>query len=164
MTDDTFIIRDADTDDIFDLAQIWYYGWQDAHAEILPVELAKHRTLESFHERLATSLETVHVASLNGSPLGFSMVKNDELNQLYLSAAARGAGLAARLNRDALNRIRASGFRVGWLVCAIGNLRAARFYEKTGWRRTGTMTHELHTPDGLFPLDVWRYEVDLSAC
>jgi RimJ/RimL family protein N-acetyltransferase len=49
-----------------------------------------------------------------------------------------------------------------WLACAIGNERAARFYEKSGWRRTGTMVSQLETPNGIFPLEVWRYEKRLS--
>jgi hypothetical protein len=42
----------------------------------------------------------------------------------------------------------------------VGNERAARFYEKRGWSR-GTLTSQLDTPEGVFPLDVWRYEKPL---
>ena len=49
-----------------------------------------------------------------------------------------------------------------WLACAIGNERAAKFYEKHGWSRVGNMINQLPTPDGMFPLEVWRYEKDLS--
>ena len=48
--------------------------------------------------------------------------------------------------------------RTGWLACAIGNDRAARFYEKNGWRRTGTIVNDAETLQGPFPLEVWRYE------
>jgi len=51
---------------------------------------------------------------------------------------------------------------VAWLACAIGNERAARFYEKCGWRRVGKMINPLDTPDGVLPLEVWRYEKRLG--
>jgi ribosomal protein S18 acetylase RimI-like enzyme len=90
------------------------------------------------------------------------MLKGDELYQLYVSAEARGTGVAAALIADAEARLAAHGVRTAWLACAIGNDRAARFYEKSGWRRAGTVVSELDTPAGIFRLDVWRYEKDLA--
>ena len=51
-----------------------------------------------------------------------------------------------------------SGFATVWLACAIGNDRAARFYEKCGWVRARTQVNRLETPDGVFEFEVWRYE------
>jgi hypothetical protein len=48
------------------------------------------------------------------------------------------------------------------LACAIGNEQAARFYEKCGWHRAGTMINNLDTTEGVFPLEVWRYEKRLK--
>lgn len=144
--------------EIEDLARIWSEGWQDAHLRILPAELARHRTLESFGARLREALETVRVAGAPGAALGFSMVRGDELYQLYVAAHARGTGIAAALLTDAEARLAAGGVATAWLACAIGNVRAARFYEKHDWRRVRTTTIELPLPDGVFPLDVWRYE------
>lgn len=155
-------IRTAIIDEIEPLAQLWYDGWQDAHEKILPVELKRLRTLESFRERLANRLPDLRTAGPEGAPQGLAIIKQDELYQLYVSAAARGAGLAARLTVDVLDRIRANGHHRAWLACAIGNERAARFYEKSGWRRRGTMTSQLPTAEGVFPLDVWRYEIALG--
>lgn len=152
-------VRNALASETDALARIWFDGWQDAHADILPAELARLRTLDSFKDRLGASLGTVRVVGPDGQPLGFSMVKGDELYQLYVLAGARGTGAAAALVQDVLRQFRETGVRTGWLACAIGNERAARFYEKSGWRRVRTMTSQLPTPDGLFPLDVWRYEI-----
>lgn len=151
-------IRNAETSEIALLARLWYDGWQDAHAKILPAELKRLRTLKSFEERLKDLLTDTRVAGEVDKPLGFCIAKDDELYQLYVSAEARGSGLAAALIKDAEERFRENGVETAWLACAIGNDRAARFYEKSGWRRAETMTNKLETPEGEFLLEVWRYE------
>jgi ribosomal protein S18 acetylase RimI-like enzyme len=153
--------RAAATGELDYLARLWYDGWQDAHARILPAELARYRTLDSFRQRLDAAIATVRVAGPSGSPLGFCMVREDEFYQLYVAAAARGTTMASTLLGDGETRLAADGVLTAWLACAIGNERAARFYAKHGWRRTGIVTSQRETPDGPFPLDVWRYEKDL---
>jgi len=58
--------------------------------------------------------------------------------------------------------VRPAEVETAWLTCAIGNMRAARFYEKCGWQRVGTMINPLDTTAGIFPLEVWRYEKQLG--
>jgi ribosomal protein S18 acetylase RimI-like enzyme len=154
-------VRAAEPGEIGSLARIWYEAWQDAHARILPAELARHRTLESFRERLEAALPSVRVVGEPGEPVGFCMIKDDELYQLFVSSPARGSGVAASLLVDAEVRLARRGVATAWLACAIGNERAARFYEKCGWHRAGTVVSQLETPSGIFPLDVWRYEKQL---
>lgn len=154
-------IRNAESREIGRLAKLWYDGWQDAHATILPAELARLRTLKSFAERLEQHHSQVRTAGEIGDPLGFCICKDDEIYQLYVSAAARGTGLAAKLMNDAENQFRKNGITTAWLACAIGNERAARFYEKAGWTRVGEMTNRLETPAGEYLLNTWRYEKDL---
>jgi len=154
-------IRDAKLSEIGQLEKIWYDGWQDAHAQILPAELARQRTLESFGERLRASFAGVRVVGPADTPVGFYMLKGDELYQFYVSSQARGSGVATALIVDAENRLAESGVRTARLGCAIGNDRAARFYEKRGWQRTGIVTEQLEVPNGSFALDVWRYEKSL---
>jgi GNAT superfamily N-acetyltransferase len=67
------------------------------------------RTLESFRERLAAALSETRVAGPKGAPLGLCILKRDELNQLYVSAEARGAGVAAALLADAESILAARG-------------------------------------------------------
>ena len=155
-------VRAAEPTEVDHLARLWFDGWQDAHLEILPAELRRFRTLDSFRDRLHAALPHVRVVGPGGAPVGFTIVKDDELYQLYVSAAARGTGVAAALIADAETRIAQSGADTGWLACAIGNDRAARFYEKHGWRRVGEVINQLDTPEGIFPLSVWRYEKHLS--
>ena len=151
-------VRDAEPSEIPRLAQLWLDAWHDAHAALVPAELLALRTLPGFTERLRRMLPDLRVVGPAGDPCGFSCVRNDELDQLFVAATARGTGAAAALLRDAEARLAAAGVVVAWLSCAIGNERAARFYEKWGWRRTGTMISRPETAAGPFPLEVWRYE------
>lgn len=155
-------VRGAEEAEIDQLAKVWHDAWRDAHERILPADLARHRTLESFRERIRDALPRVRVVGAAGAPEGFCIVHGDELYQLFVSAASRGSGVAASLIADAEARLAASGVRTAWLACAIGNERAARFYEKHGWRRVGTMISQLDTPAGEYLLEVWRYEKVLS--
>ncbi len=155
-------VRDAAASEIDRLAKIWSDGWQDAHAKLLPAELARLRTLSSFRERIAAALGRVRVVGPLDEPIGFSMIKGAELYQLYVAAQARGSRVAAVLLLDAETRLREAGVLTAWLTCAIGNERAARFYEKHGWIRTGTVLADLEVASGTFPLEVWRYEKPLQ--
>lgn len=154
-------VREAEKGEIDGLAKIWYEGWHDAHARIVPAELTRLRTFDNFRERLLTALPNIRVVGPPGAPLGFCVVKDNELYQLFVSAEARGTGVAAALIADAEARLSESGVETAWLACAIGNDRAARFYEKSGWRRVRKMINYAETSSGVFPLEVWRYEKSL---
>jgi GNAT superfamily N-acetyltransferase len=152
-------VGNAVAEDIEVLAQIWMEGWADAHDGLLPWELRHQRTLPGFRQRLVDGLGSTSVAVAGGKPVGFAMIKQDELDQLYVARNARGTGAALRLVSAALDQIRQAGHRRAWLACAIGNHRAARFYEKAGWTLAGVVTIRLDTADGDVPLEVWRYEI-----
>jgi GNAT superfamily N-acetyltransferase len=156
-------VRTAEETEVDHLAQLWYDAWRDAHALIVPPELARARTLESLRERMRASLPGVRVVGPPGAPVGFYMLKDDELHQLFVAAAARGTGAAAILIGDAEGQLSDKGVATAWLACAIGNERAARFYEKSGWRRAGNFVSRLELPDGTLLMEVWRYEKDLRA-
>ena len=124
--------------------------------------LIRLRTLENFRLRIQEALPTVRVVGPSGAPVGFCIVKDAELYQLFVSAPSRGSGVAAALLADGEARLSASGVQIAWLACAIGNDRAARFYEKHGWFRVGNMINGLDTPSGEYLLDVWRFEKPLT--
>ena len=155
-------VRAAEKAEIGHLAKIWYDGWHEAHAQIVPPELTRLRTLESFRDRLQAALPNVRVVGPSGEPVGFCIVKGNELYQLFVSAQSRGSGVAATLIADAEARLSENGVETAWLACAIGNERAARFYEKCGWHRAGTMINQLEASKGTLPLEVWRYEKSLT--
>ena len=151
-------IRSADEAEIGDLARLWHDVWHESHAHLVPSALVQLRTLTSFEDRLRAVLRDIRVAGPRGAPFAFCITKGDELYQLYVSAESRGSGAAAALLTDAERRLAENGVETAWLACAVGNERAARFYEKCGWRRAGTVSYEAETSIGSFPLEVWRYE------
>jgi GNAT superfamily N-acetyltransferase len=151
-------VRAAQESEIDKVAQIWYQGWQDAHAALMPPGLARFRTLENFTDRISQGIARVRVIGPLGDPLGFYMLKSDELDQFFVARPARGTGAAATLLAHAEDDLARIGVDTAWLACAIGNDRAARFYEKHGWQRVGTMIHHAETSEGHFDVEVWRYE------
>jgi ribosomal protein S18 acetylase RimI-like enzyme len=151
-------VRPARAADLDALARMWFDAWQDSHRALMPEGLIRFRTLESFHARLAAALVDTRIVDLDGAPAGFCITKGDELYQLFLAKAARGTGVAPALLKDGEARLHAAGVTTAWLSCAIGNDRAARFYEKQGWRNVGAETYYAETSEGAFALENWRFE------
>jgi GNAT superfamily N-acetyltransferase len=156
-------VRAAAEAEIEHLARLWHEGWHDAHGQIVPAQLVSLRTVESFAKRLQAALADVRVSGPFGDGAGLCIIKGEELYQLYVAAQARGTGVAAALMADAEARLSQRGVNTAWLACAIGNERAARFYEKCGWHLAGTVSNALEISQGTFPLQVWRYEKLLAG-
>jgi ribosomal protein S18 acetylase RimI-like enzyme len=155
-------LRTPSLSEIPALARLWRDAWFDAHEALFPQELINLRTLDSFEERLRKDAANIRVAGPPDAVLGFCLIKDDELYQLFVTAAARGTGVAKTLIDDAEARLAANGVAVAFLACAIGNDRAARFYEKCGWRFTRNFTNYADTAHGPYPLECWRYEKTLK--
>lgn len=155
-------VRPAQPSELNALAALWHQGWRDAHLPLVPEALIALRTLDSFTDRMAAALPRVRVLGPVGAPLGFHFIKADELNQFYLAGQARRTGAAATLMADAEATLLDLGIKTPWLACAIGNARAARFYEKSGWTMARTEVVPTETSAGSFPLEVWRYEKALA--
>jgi GNAT superfamily N-acetyltransferase len=157
----SFVVRPAEQTELHELAALWHEAWHDAHAQIVPTELTRLRPVEHFRQRIEAALVDARVIGPVGAPLGLCVIKGAELYQLFVAQAARGTGVAAALIDEAEARLARQGVETVWLACAIGNVRAARFYEKRGWRRMGTMVNAAETASGKFLLEVWRYEKSL---
>jgi GNAT superfamily N-acetyltransferase len=155
-------IRNADPAEVDRLAQLWHDVWHETHAPLVPAALVGLRTLAGFRDRLRAALPDVFVAGTPGAPAGFYVLKGDELCHLFVSPPARGSGLAAALLADAEARLAVRGVTTAWLICTVGNQRAARFYEKNSWQLAGTEDHPAETTAGPFPLRQWRYEKVLT--
>ncbi len=155
-------IRAAEAGELDQLARLWHEAWRDGHEAIAPPGLVRARTVARFRERLAAMLADVSVVGPVGAPLGFSALRGEELYQLFVARAARGSGVAEALLDDGEARLARRGVKTAWLACGVGNDRAARFYEKRGWARARTVPNRLETEEGVFEIEVWRYEKSLS--
>ena len=127
----------------------------------MPSKLVALRTIESFEARLSDDSAYPRVCIQGDEVLGLCVTRENELYQMYVSAEARGRGVAQALMMDAESSILETGQLSAWLACAIGNDQAAKFYNKSGWHNTVERTVELETSQGAFPLKVWHFEKSL---
>ena len=156
------ILRRATSRDTGTVARIWHVGWQDGHLGHVPPELLPYRNEEQFASRARARIGDMWVAVAGGEPIGFVVVKGDEVEQLYVARSARGTGVAAMLLRQAEDEIRAGGHRRAWLAVVAGNQRARSFYARSGWRDSGLMSYLAETEAGPLAIPTHRYEVDLT--
>jgi len=154
-------VRPAQTTELDHLARLWHEGWRDGHAHLAPPGLVAARTVERFRERLAAALSDTFVTGPHGAPDGFFILRGDELYQFFVARAARGTSVAPALIEAAEAELAQRGLATAWLACAAGNDRAARFYEKQGWRNARTQVNRLETPDGVFEIEHWRFEKEV---
>lgn len=155
-------IRPATAPDMAAVADLWHEGWHSGHAGHVPAGLTAARTHAAFHERTPGRVADTTVAiSDEGELLGFVMVVDDEVEQVFVGAAARGAGLAADLLREAERRVAAAGHDEAWLAVVAGNARARRFYEKCGWHDAGDLPYEVTAGGRSFVSPCRRYSKSL---
>lgn len=158
----TFSIRKATPDDEADVARIWHEAWCDGHVGHVPEGLLPFRTPEHFLPRTRERIDNMWVAEAGGQIVGFVALKHDELEQLFVDAAARGSGVAAILLRKGEEELRRAGHRRAWLAVVAGNARARRFYTRSGWEDRGAFMYQAQTTAGTFAVPSHRYEKDLT--
>jgi GNAT superfamily N-acetyltransferase len=156
-----YSIRKATPDDTDAVARIWHTGWNDGHLGRVPEGILPYRKEKDFVSRVPDRLEAMWVAESHGAVVGFVVVKEDEIEQLFVDRPARGTGVAASLLRTGAMEIRRAGHRRAWLAVVAGNHRARAFYAREGWRDTGPFTYMAETPAGPFAVPSHRYESDL---
>jgi putative acetyltransferase len=157
-----YVVRKATSNDIDAVALIWRIGWSDGHAGHVPPELVLHRNPEQFVSRAWERLESMWVAESHGQTRGFVVVKDDEVEQIYVDRTARGTGMAAMLLHKAEAEIRNAGHRRAWLAVVAGNERARSFYSRSGWRDAGPISYLAQTEAGPLAVPSHRYEIDLT--
>lgn len=158
------VFRPLAAADVPAAAALWHRGWHDAHAALAPPEIFAERTPEVFREKLASIRAHARGAFVGEALAGFHVVDAEELDQFYVDAAWRGRGVAAALMVDAEATLAAAGVREAFLMCAVGNERARRFYAKAGWAEgpmvTGTMWS---IAKGTVPVPCHRFTRRLGA-
>jgi len=153
----TVTLRKATAEDATDIAEIWQLGWRDGHLGFVPKELVEARMEESFRRRASQRFDEMTVAVVDGAIAGFILVVDDEVEQVYVSAAHRGRGVADALMTEAERQVRANGHSKGWLAVVEGNARARAFYERAGWRDEGPFDYTAAGESGPITVPSRRY-------
>jgi len=138
-------LRPATANDATDVAAIWHQGWRDGHLGFVPEGLVELRSAETFAARAPERLADTTVAERDGVVVGFIMVVEDEVEQVYLSAEHRGVGIADVLLDEAERQVAAAGHGRAWLAVVEGNARARAFYERRGWTDDGELAYRAGT-------------------
>jgi ribosomal protein S18 acetylase RimI-like enzyme len=154
-------IRPAGLEDLAAIASLWHCGWIDAHLGHVPEALLPHRRLEDLRQRAAERLSDIHAAMFGLKVVGFIAVHGDEIEQLYVAAAARGTGVADALLAHGESLIAGRG-DTAWLAVVAGNTRARRFYARNGWRDCGAFLNPARIANGTLPVPSLRYEKQLK--
>ena len=142
------LIRQATPEDAEAVARIF----RESRAEAMPWLPVLHTAEEDeawYRERLGGE---AWVYELDGAIVGSALVREDDLDALYVAPGAQRQGVGAALFRCA-QEARPHGF--GWWVFR-DNTRARRFYESLGGRclyETDGAGNEEKTPDARYE---WR--------
>jgi ribosomal protein S18 acetylase RimI-like enzyme len=155
---DPVTVRPATAADTAAVATVWGAAWHDGHRGHVPQELIEGRGAAYFVARADELLAQTAVAVGDSGVLGVLILREDEVNQLMVSAAARGRGVGALLLEDAERRVAAAGHDEVWLAVVPGNTTARGFYEARGWTDRGRETYDSVTlGGGTVPVEVCRY-------
>lgn len=153
-------VRSAVRDDARAITRIRVATWRAAYAGLIPQDLldgldeereaeVRHRRWDEHHtEPRAADL----IAEVDGVPAGWAVAgpsidddlpRNGQVYAIYALPEYWSRGVGHALMVTAEERLRRAGFRHAHLWVLDRNERAARFYERHGWREDGaTMTDE----------------------
>jgi len=151
------VLRAASVEDVDAIAALWHHGWIDGHLGHVPEALHAHRRWEDFLRRVPPRIPITTVATLGRELIGFVTVQDDEIEQLYVAASARGGGIAAVLLRHG-EQVIAGKHATAWLAVAVGNARARRFYARQGWSDAAALDYPAETATGPIAIPCRRYE------
>ena len=151
------VLRPASFADAGAIAEVWHLGWIDGHLGHVPETLHAHRRRVDFQQRVPPRIPTTTVATLGPDVVGFVTLHDDEIEQLYVAASARGGGVAGALIRHG-ERVIAERYSTAWLAVAVGNARARRFYERQGWSDVAALDYPAETAAGPIVVPCRRYE------
>jgi ribosomal protein S18 acetylase RimI-like enzyme len=138
------VIRAATEADAPVIADIQARTWRWAYSEFIAPDdmpVAAER-VPAWREHIAAG--GVRVFDQDGTVVGYSEVRGDELRSLYVDPTAQGAGVGGRLLGDAQQRIGAAGHARAWLYVYAENAQGCAFYERHGWVAVGGLVGEAH--------------------
>jgi GNAT superfamily N-acetyltransferase len=141
------VIRRGAPNDAPEVARIF----RESRAEAMPWLPVLHTAEEDLAWFRAALAGEAYVFEEDGSILGYAVVRDDELHDLYVAPGSQGRGVGSALF-DRVREVRPGGFRL-WAFR--DNTRARQFYEARGCRVIGATDgdNEEGLPDVLYE---WR--------
>jgi diamine N-acetyltransferase len=127
----------------------------DTEPQSVAAFVAEHLTVARFADYLADPARILLVAEQDGAVVGYAMLVHGvpydadaravvkhlpttELSKIYVLPTAHGSGVARDLMAATVVAARDAGAAGIWLGTNQANVRAHRFYEKSGFERVGT--------------------------
>ena len=176
------VVRTATAEDIAAVHTVRVETWRDAYSGIVPdhvlagLDASDPDAIAAQRARLRqpTPRTDLLVAELDGRVVGFAALGPErestqpgaaprldaqigEVYAIYVVPAAQGRGTGRALMREALDRLRAHGFRRATLWVLEANSPARAFYERVGMKPTG----ERQPVTIGVPLPEVRYAIEL---
>ena len=121
------VLRPASPEDAEALGRVAYDSFHRAFAGIMSPAALAQRPLPFFVERFGEQWPYVTVAAEGDRVVGFSMVRHQHIDMLFVDPATQARGIGKAL----LVAAEAAGARS--LECFRNNQEARDFYEKHGW-------------------------------
>ena len=176
------MIRDATADDIAEVHAVRVETWRDAYAGIVADDVLRGMDADDQDAiaaqrarfRQPVPRTDLLVAERDGQVVGFAAVGPErettqpgaaprldteigEIYAIYVVPSEQGRGIGRDLMREALDRLRAHGFRRATLWVLEANAPARAFYERVGMNLTG---EQQPVTIGV-PLPEVRYAIEL---
>ncbi|MET8280166.1 GNAT family N-acetyltransferase [Micromonospora sp. NPDC005174] len=152
----TVTLRPASDQDLMGVGALHQRSRVAAYSSFLPAEALAEPTGEAMGRywaerwRWERDDHRLTVAERAGTLVGFSYLGPDDeddpatglLNAIHLDPREQGRGIGRALMVDALDDMRARGWRHAALWVLRENAHARSFYERGGWTSTGTEREE----------------------
>jgi GNAT superfamily N-acetyltransferase len=149
------MIQRARASDVAQIAALYHAVWHETQAPFMPAAECARRDLGFFIERMSRLLLSTLIEERGGAVVAFSAWHGRLLGQIFVAAPHRGSGLAVALMSATETAMMESGVSEGELHCVVGNDRARRFYERTGWSHERTIMEQVAGENGPAEVPFW---------
>ena len=145
---DGIMIRQAEKEDVRQIAEILVEDWQKAYRGIMDDAFLDSMNAEQRYEIEIKRYEKYIVAADGNEILGYAWLEETgdepadcEVIALYVRYAKRNNGVGKRLMQYAFSRFREAGRKKMIVWCLKENYESRKFYEKAGGKEFRTGTH-----------------------
>jgi hypothetical protein len=150
------MIRRARASDVVEVATLYHSVWHETQASFMPRAEIAHRSLEFFIHRMTALFGATLVTEKSGTIVAFSPWRGN----LWASCSSQSD--APTLLTAAEIEMAKEGTVEAELHCVVGNERARRFYERTGWAPQGKIMEWVAGEHTQIEVPFWRMKKVLS--